>query len=248
MSPGMHSNEEPCERCNSFLSRAQSIDALSGPRLDDVVAGKLEAGETRESLSLSSCPICVLLGGIPEQFKSMYISRIIKPAEVMYLPSRTQSFINTADGQVKMQLLETPHGSFLRCRDAPRPLALLTCLDQNAVSILEDLIVSPDFVPYSRIKDWLHTCRADPDHQPFCSLASLAQPAKFRLIDVWDRHVVPAPEEAKYVALSYVWGGIQPDIGFPQVVVDSMQVAKELGYRYLWVDQYVGGHHIRFNY
>ncbi|KAH8878595.1 HET-domain-containing protein, partial [Thozetella sp. PMI_491] len=42
-----------------------------------------------------------------------------------------------------------------------------------------------------------------------------------------------------YVALSYVWGGSSnEETGFPRVVEDALQVCKELGYKYLWVDQY----------
>jgi hypothetical protein len=78
-----------------------------------------------------------------------------------------------------------------------------------------------------------------------------------RLIDVETRSVIAnVPSEARYVALSYVWGKAQqllltqetftrltsarglsedrPDI--PKTVLDAMNVTSELGFRYLWID------------
>lgn len=62
-----------------------------------------------------------------------------------------------------------------------------------------------------------------------------------RMVDVNSRTVVPCPDECDYLALSYVWGGINPAPGaleegtLPQTIEDAITITKKLGRRYLWV-------------
>ncbi|KAK4172912.1 heterokaryon incompatibility protein-domain-containing protein, partial [Triangularia setosa] len=93
-----------------------------------------------------------------------------------------------------------------------------------------------ELVSYPLVRERLNSCRTDSDYQRSCSVVISDQPPGLRLIDVSPTCVVHAPEHAIYVALSHIWGGDQP-YSFPQVVLNSIQVAKELGYSYLWVDQ-----------
>jgi hypothetical protein len=83
----------------------------------------------------------------------------------------------------------------------------------------------------------------------------------FRVIDVIDNCITLAPEKCKYVALSYVWGLIDPKTilrtlkanvsdlqepggllrpkyyqKMPRTVRDAMEVVRRLDLRYLWVD------------
>jgi hypothetical protein len=57
--------------------------------------------------------------------------------------------------------------------------------------------------------------------------------------------VVKAPSTALFVTLSYVWGSKGQSFGksddqesFAKTIVDAIEVTKQLGYRYLWVDKY----------
>ncbi|KAK3994351.1 heterokaryon incompatibility protein-domain-containing protein [Cladorrhinum sp. PSN332] len=109
--------------------------------------------------------------------------------------------------------------------------------DQVPISLPQGMILNPGVLIYDRIKEWLNTCRTDPQHERVCSLKISYRPPNLRLIDVERIVVIPAPPEAEYVALSYVWGANQSE-GFPQVVLDSIEVVRALGYRYLWVDKY----------
>lgn len=94
-----------------------------------------------------------------------------------------------------------------------------------------------------------------PKHQPNF------EPAPWRVLDVKTDRVIRAPENCRYIALSYVWGGITPfrlqkanltvrEAGIPhghfsaqldrqklpRTIQDAMVVVKLLGERYLWVD------------
>ncbi len=67
-------------------------------------------------------------------------------------------------------------------------------------------------------------------------------------------HLVEAPSDAPYVALSYVWNSSKAASAYdldtsgdgtpklppslPLVVEDAIQVVKALGFRYLWVDKF----------
>jgi Heterokaryon incompatibility protein (HET) len=76
----------------------------------------------------------------------------------------------------------------------------------------------------------------------------------FKLIDVTRRCVVRAPLNAAFVALSYIWGGVEQlklddvnglkltrpdgllDPRVPQTIQDAIELCRELGESYLWVD------------
>jgi hypothetical protein len=70
----------------------------------------------------------------------------------------------------------------------------------------------------------------------------------FRLLDVRTGDVVPAAGQTiRYAALSYVWGPPPPEVpisnaeqnhSFPKTIEDAMEVSKELGLDFLWVDRY----------
>jgi hypothetical protein len=61
------------------------------------------------------------------------------------------------------------------------------------------------------------------------------------MIDIHHRTVIPYSEGTDYVALSYVWGGVQASHKalangrLPQTIEDAITVTKALGLRYLWV-------------
>lgn len=115
---------------------------------------------------------------------------------------------------------------------------------------------------YQSIKTSIHNCQHTHDD---CKPDVLEDLPGFRLIDCQTRKIVPAQDTIRpsgdrgdpsssqpgyhYVALSYVWGLKRDDcrIGasgalenLPQSIDDSIQLCGTLGYRYLWVDRYVG--------
>ena len=102
-----------------------------------------------------------------------------------------------------------------------------------------------------KARSWLHTCVQS--HHSACSRESFTIP-DMNLIDCENMVIVAASEHSPWFALSYVWGANYQapatieDTGFragsrlpanmPGTIRDAMSVTKELGYRYLWVDEY----------
>ena len=109
----------------------------------------------------------------------------------------------------------------------------------------------------SCIKDWLSFCV---DEHQFCrqrQLDGLFQDDEaIHLIDVVDHNITRASLRYGYVALSYVWGGVEQVMAttnimgtltrsgalqsewkqIPRVVQDAITITAALGVRYLWVD------------
>jgi hypothetical protein len=79
-----------------------------------------------------------------------------------------------------------------------------------------------------------------------CScLPKPAAGSHIRVVDCENECVVDLPQGAEYLTLSYVWGisTTQPEREHslseaPQVIRDAITVVRDLGRRYLWVDQY----------
>jgi hypothetical protein len=91
------------------------------------------------------------------------------------------------------------------------------------------------------VLDWLNYCNEH--HKTLCQSAT--EMANIRLIDCHDRIIVPASCHMTYVALSYVWAKVNPFIengilpaDLPRGIEDAMEVTKNLGFRYIWIDKY----------
>ncbi|KAJ6444973.1 tol protein [Purpureocillium lavendulum] len=87
-------------------------------------------------------------------------------------------------------------------------------------------------------RDWMRFC--DEHHQGRCDRQLIqAEIPAFRLIDcsVSPPRIVDGSITATYAALSYVLGKAVITEPWPSVVQDAAIVARELGIRYLWVDQ-----------
>jgi hypothetical protein len=122
-----------------------------------------------------------------------------------------------------------------------------------------------DQIDFKMVRNWLWLCQKW--HGSACDktekfVSQIDDPATniphFRLIDTKDNCVVLAPKGSTYVALSYVWGKIDPlrllktnveklatpgslllpenNTGVPVTIRDAMEVVQKLHLRYLWVD------------
>lgn len=99
-------------------------------------------------------------------------------------------------------------------------------------------------IDYEILQHWLRHCKR---HHTECTQTYDSVIPGLKVIDCTTGKVTCAPDDPAfhYVALSYVWGGIKSsEIGqdrFPVTICDAITVTIRLGYRYLWVDQYVCG-------
>ncbi|KAK5990151.1 hypothetical protein PT974_08417 [Cladobotryum mycophilum] len=116
--------------------------------------------------------------------------------------------------------------------------------------------------PLPRIKAWLDDCKTE--HNGHCSGGDDSGVATWRpvyLIDTVERHLVKTQPADRYLALSYVWGTVNPHHGglnsamqllksnletfqtkipdddLPETILDAIWLSKKLGLRYLWVDR-----------
>ena len=93
------------------------------------------------------------------------------------------------------------------------------------------------------VEEWLSRCFKL--HGADCAPVLTEELDQVRLIDVQQRQIVRFPGAGcEYVALSYVWGGVEQksvqlggDIGeLPKTLEDAISFTKILGKQYLWVD------------
>ncbi|KAJ4300862.1 hypothetical protein N0V90_002950 [Kalmusia sp. IMI 367209] len=116
----------------------------------------------------------------------------------------------------------------------------------------DDLLFKPRVLgqnaDLSQVKDWLNFCAS---HHPLCQNRE-SRVTGLKLLDCETFDVVPAPANASYVALSYVWGtevthnetpameyGEAQDLDprITKTMRDAAVAAKSLGYKYLWIDK-----------
>lgn len=111
--------------------------------------------------------------------------------------------------------------------------------------------IVPPVYDVSLAQSWLKSCR---DTHTVCHVEDDAQIPKTRLIDCFTRTLVSTSSitdpKPSFVALSYVWGPRpsepkepenqkdQLPRNLPLTIEDAITVTKDLGFKYLWVDQY----------
>ena len=97
-------------------------------------------------------------------------------------------------------------------------------------------------IDVDQVNAWIKDC--DTSHYSDCAGNITGELQLLRVIDCYQRIVVPAPVGCCYVALSYVWGQhiSEPDQlqNPPKTIADSIHLTQKLGYNYLWIDRYVG--------
>ncbi|CAG8956836.1 hypothetical protein HYFRA_00011225 [Hymenoscyphus fraxineus] len=104
-------------------------------------------------------------------------------------------------------------------------------------------------IDYGILRNWVSHC--DSTHSPNCTenIGHSEQIRDLMLIDCKTRKIVKAPDNCRYVALSYVWGnsGVVPEptlhggklpIHMPNTLEDALRVVLELNLMYLWIDKY----------
>ncbi|KAJ4288000.1 hypothetical protein N0V90_012016 [Kalmusia sp. IMI 367209] len=110
---------------------------------------------------------------------------------------------------------------------------------------------------FALLRRWLQQCQCDPEHWSCARYFPVEVPSRLVQISALNeplsaRLYSPRDENDVYIALSYCWGGPQqyattrssvddyykqlPFDSMPATIKDAIQVTRECGYRYLWVD------------
>lgn len=107
-------------------------------------------------------------------------------------------------------------------------------------------------VQWEKIRQWISECDKNHNHME----QKTVLPRGFKVVDIKAACVVEAPENCRYIALSYVWGQQNPgqeqshesvlipdgwsgvnSMPLTKTIKDAMAVCTKLGVQYLWVDR-----------
>ena len=250
--------QELCRRCQDLdiLSLLhEEIPWNSKDELDQAVynGSKLirSIGKTGSIQFKNNCPLCWCLFAMTPYPSS--------PAqEILIFPDWT---MNRLFGQVPADMDTGEKRQFAKCLlVALRPslrdvdfsalahhgdaLCIMEVDDADHAATLGGRLVESRSLNTGVIEEWLSTCLRL--HGCACNPVYTEDLQGIRLIDVLEpRKIINYPERGcEYVALSYVWGGVDQKsftlgstLGrLPQTIEDAIACVRILGKRYLWVD------------
>ncbi|KAK3320589.1 hypothetical protein B0T19DRAFT_243593 [Cercophora scortea] len=251
-----------CSECRSlalYLGQLRPNPVLEGLPFLTSFTRRVEREPTAQT---AACPVCKLVLSIqPRGYKPDRLELIARSPE-----SAIGFAIEQHQGtRIDVFLAAVPKGpnwcesfaaGFIAVSGGPDAGLQPRCLalhDQPTVAGPQLTQIGP-YVDWGRIGSFVKFCRerhADRDdiHVP----TALRDLPLLRVIDCQHTPLVvlPAPAGCSYIALSYVWGNHTARKGssthsndladgeIPQVIVDAVGVVRRLGFRYLWVDQYV---------
>ncbi|PPQ79026.1 hypothetical protein CVT25_002335 [Psilocybe cyanescens] len=270
-------NDSLCDTCRSLNLTPRRFVVLPG---DGETTNKpddpnIKLGTVKDVKSKSNCPFCRLV------LKALFKDEIVEvedgePVEVTMSwntdgpsPDPDQPWHHIPQIRVLRPYAQKVGGGYINidsCNMFPEITLLANDAPTPSKSYFARLI--KDQIDFGMVKNWFAMCHEG--HADFCNQSKLLDrdikdPANeipsFRLIDVVDNCIIPAPHNCQYVALSYVWGPVDPsnilrllnsnvsDLRRPGALVtkenqekipatirDAMQVVRELGLRYMWTD------------
>lgn len=226
--------ESICDQCSQV--DWASVPTLAARGLLDSRARVLRPiNETSTQLAASFCRICRILSLINFQ-------PLGRPQCIVYAKRLSEQWSSSAallQGSKKVTVLSISSESDDRWpADHPGCLVALTRSGDNDIQL-----ILPSSINYDKLNHLARSC--EESHGSLCTASSFHQVSGLRVIDVSSRTVVVAPEDCRYLALSYVWGQ-QPDIitgdalrGAARLIEDAISVTIALECKYLWVDRYV---------
>lgn len=228
-------SEAICEQCSQVDWSSVPTLAIHG-LLRDCIRELRTINESHRQLAASSCRVCRILSlikspSLDQRQCMVYAKELSKQwsSSAVYLP-----------GSYRYTVLSIASKAYNTWpAEYPRCLVALTRYDDKV-----SYMIHPRSINYDKLKHLARSCEAS--HGSFCTDRSLHQVPGLRVIDVSSRMVVEAPENCRYLALSYVWGQQPgPTNGdtlhcAPPLIEDAITVTISLDYNYLWVDRYVG--------
>jgi hypothetical protein len=179
--------EHVCDRCSDLATdKIPSFLGLSQPR---IVAGEL---------SRSSCRVCRFIASAVPLNHDPRQTHIISPGGKGFYPLKTDVI-----GSLRLTpAIHDGEGG----RNTGKMIIVISAQSKQLSEVLK--YVRPSRVDTSVIIGWMRNCQdLRPRHQK-CKTKDRSTLQAFRAIDCITRHVVSAPTDCQFVALSYVWGQV----------------------------------------
>lgn len=245
----LHNDGVFCDDCRSV--NWSSLPTLAGNgSLESKSLNLRPLNAKVDELRNSSCRICAFLSTMKEPFLDRFPFQYMLEA----LPL-SRHFCYDGPG-ISRSLRRIQHAGMSATRCTVLGISIEKGWGQNyyrqpSLAVLrhddlESRRISPSSVDYSTFKGLVRIC--EENHKTCCIINSHPNVLGLEVIDTRTQAVIKAPDQCKYVALSYVWGK-QADDSFvhnmnnsPLVIRDAISVTKAMGYNYLWVDRYVSHH------
>lgn len=245
-----HPSENQTYHMEFLCNDCKAVDWSSLPTLaadgllEDRVRELRPVTANFDELRTSSCRICAILSTI----KPPHLNG--RQCVLKALPLWRQ---NTYKGAALFRNNHCALENVSRCTvlivEDTRNGSLLHHEPSLAIVKLNDLSssrITPSSIDYNKLKDLVQMC--EKGHIWCHGAESSPNVLGLKVIDTKTQEVVKAPDQCKYLALSYVWGKQAADNSVhdiqhcPTVVKDAISVTNSMGYNYLWVDRYVSNH------
>jgi hypothetical protein len=254
-SPSKVSDQKLCKRCQDLDILRLLEQDLPWETTSDL--NKLAASGTEKFQSIGKtgsiefwehCPLCICLFALTPSPRSLDQDILLLPDWSMNRVAGETPTVTDLEGWSQFPkcllviLSEESTGMEFNTR-LHRGDALCVVQEDDPDHVLGGRGISPADLNINMIKDWLYTC--DKLHSAKCRPSWTQDLPDLKLVDVSTREIVRRPEGSfDYLALSYVWGGVDQrsyQLGsklgkLPQTIEDAIQFAGKLGKQYLWVD------------
>lgn len=218
------------------------------------------------TLNETICPFCSLLMRRARQFTHPHrvIPQRDSQPVAFYFERKCQTPVyndsgTLISGGVSMRVkLRPPPSPIDRGAETDFVLCPIVTLADDSHHKYPNRLIRENQIDLGICRKWLSDCESR--HPAECTPhgAEEAQSlSRLRLVDVLEKCIIPAPAGSRYIALSYVWGQIETVSAcrdnirelevpgalstlmgsIPKTIKDAMQVVRDMGERFLWVDR-----------
>ncbi|PMD63834.1 HET-domain-containing protein, partial [Hyaloscypha bicolor E] len=173
------------------------------------------------------------------------------------------NFAITSNGKIILRNYQVRQGpAIIQLEVSTREgTATWACFSIFTIHVLpQSPVANPKDNEFWRLLKWLDSCEECQHNVPLneeeSSRVNIHEKLQLysKVIDVHRRRIVKAPKGCRYLALSYVWGGMNLSLltrrsealfeqegsielgQFPKTICDAIELCRELGERYLWID------------
>lgn len=236
-------SEQLCSFCQHMRLDHQ-LHCSSGPYKNPIIY--LGSHENISARAQGGCQLCHMLSAVCQDISKQTSSEVlgfdleISKAGALSFAQLTMWMIVLRDGIVSKDL----------------SVRLNAYRSQSLADLTRNAALVQPLVQWHRVRQWYEYCHGN--HNICRSVSLTAPPEAFRLIDTSERRLVKPSEPKDYVALSYVWGqcpdsskllalltnisdlakpgALRPSL-VSAAINDAIEICKNLGQRYLWVDR-----------